>query len=258
MKVVILAGGRGTRLSEETGIRPKPMVEIGGKPVLWHIMKIYSTQGFNEFVICLGYKGYQIKEYFINYFTHNSDLTVDLATNKVELHHCTSEPWHVTLVDTGESTETGGRLTRIQKYVSNEPFFMTYGDGLADFDLDSLLNRHHLNPNAVATVTAVQPLGRFGSMTTEPSGQVATFVEKPQGDGSWINGGFFVLEPPIFDYIQDDTEQFERQPLGRLTRDGGLFAYHHTGFWHPMDTLRDKEILNRLWTEKKAPWKIWE
>lgn len=257
MKVVILAGGRGTRLSEETGIRPKPMIEIGGRPILWHIMKLYGTQGFDDFVICLGYKGYQIKEYFMNYFARNSDLTVDLATNQIEFHHCTSERWRVTLVDTGDATETGGRLLRVKKYVGSEPFFMTYGDGLADVDLRALLLEHRAHPNAVATVTAVQPLGRFGSMMTDPSGHVATFVEKPQGDGHWINGGFFVLEPSIFDYIGSPMEQFEREPLERLTRERGLFAHHHRGFWQPMDTLRDKEFLNRLWADHAAPWKLW-
>lgn len=258
MKVVILAGGLGTRLSEETIVKPKPMVEIGGRPILWHIMKSYSAQGFNEFVICLGYKGYMIKEYFMNYFLHSSDVTVDLRTNNVELHQCNAEPWTVTLVDTGADTQTGGRLAHVKKYIGNEPFFMTYGDGLSNVNLDGLLREHQRHPQAVATVTTVQPSGRFGAVETDNTGLVNHFFEKPKGDGGWINGGFFVLEPPIFDFIQGDFERFEGAPLQRLTREEVLFAYRHEGFWHPMDTLRDKTLLNNLWDSHQAPWKTWD
>ncbi len=257
MKVVILAGGLGTRLSEETVIRPKPMVDIGGKPILWHIMKLYSAQGFHEFILCLGYKGYQIKEYFMNYFLHSSDVTVNLQTNEVELHHCAAEPWKVTLVDTGAETQTGGRLSRIQKYLEDEPFFMTYGDGLSNVRLQDLLREHRQHANAVATMTVVQPLGRFGAVEPDPSGLVHRFHEKPQGDGGWINGGFFVLEPSVFEYIRQDMEPFEGDPLRRLAQRRALFAYRHDGFWHPMDTLRDKTLLNQLWNAGQAPWKIW-
>lgn len=257
MKVVILAGGLGTRLSEETVIRPKPMVDIGGKPILWHIMKLYSAQGFHEFILCLGYKGYQIKEYFMNYFLHSSDVTVNLQTNEVELHHCAAEPWKVTLVDTGAETQTGGRLSRIQTYLEDEPFFMTYGDGLSNVRLQDLLHEHRQHANAVATMTVVQPLGRFGAVEPDPSGLVHRFHEKPRGDGGWINGGFFVLERSVFEYIRHDMEPFEGDPLRRLAQRRALFAYRHDGFWHPMDTLRDKTLLNQLWNAGQAPWKIW-
>lgn len=258
MKVVILAGGMGTRLSEETSVRPKPMVEIGGRPILWHIMKLYATQGFHEFILCLGYKGYQIKEYFMNYFIHSSDVTVNLQTNEVELHHCTAEPWKVTLVDTGAETQTGGRLARIQKYLNDEPFLMTYGDGLSNVRLKNLLEEHQLHSGAVATMTVVQPLGRFGAVELDSLGLIHRFHEKPQGDGGWINGGFFVLEPSVFEYIQGDMEPFEGEPLRQLAEHKVLFAYRHKGFWHPMDTLRDKTLLNQLWNSGNAPWRIWE
>lgn len=257
MKVVILAGGLGTRLSEETELRPKPMVAIGGKPVLWHILKHYSEHGFNEFIICLGYKGYVIKEYFANYFLHESDVTFDMSRNQMEVHNNHAEPWKVTLIDTGIETMTGGRVKRIQPYVNGQTFMLTYGDGLSDVDLTALL-RHHRAHGRIGTVTAVQPLGRFGAMDLDESNIVAAFQEKPGGDGSWINGGFFVLEPDVFDYIEDDRIVFERQPLERLAREQQLSAYRHTGFWQPMDTLREKNLLEDLWNRQQAPWKTWK
>ncbi|MEK7298705.1 MAG: glucose-1-phosphate cytidylyltransferase [Candidatus Margulisiibacteriota bacterium] len=254
-KVVILAGGYGTRLSEETELRPKPMVEIGGKPILWHIMKLYSSYGFNQFVICLGYKGYIIKEFFSNYFLHQSDVTIHLAENKMDIHNSNSEPWVITLVDTGVDTMTGGRVKRIQPYVGNEPFLLTYGDGLGDINMTDLL-AFHRSHRRLATITAVQPLGRFGALELEGN-LVRQFEEKPHGDGGWINGGFFVLNPGIFDYISDDQTILEKTPLENLAADQQLMAYPHHGFWKPMDTLRDKIELNHLWDSGQAAWKKW-
>jgi len=256
MKVVILAGGLGTRISEETQVRPKPMVELGGKPILWHIMKIYSHWGFNDFVVCLGYRGYMIKEYFANYFVHTSDLTFDLAENRVEVHERHSEPWRVTLVDTGDQTQTGGRLKRVRKYLGDEDFCFTYGDGLSNVNVRELVDFHRAQ-KCIATITTVQPPGRFGMLTLEDR-KITGFQEKPQGDGSWINGGFFVLRPEAVDYIVDDTTIWERQPLERLAAEGQLSAFVHKGFWHPMDHLRDKILLDELWASGKAPWKVWE
>lgn len=254
MKTVILAGGIGSRISEETYLKPKPMVEIGGKPILWHVMKIYSKYNLNDFIICLGYKGYMIKEYFANYFLHTSDVTIDIKNNKVEIHQVNSEPWKVTLIDTGEDTMTGGRVKRIQKYI-NETFCLTYGDGLSDVDLPALIEFHKKN-GLLSTITAVQPPGRFGALKLE-NNKVRRFQEKPQGDSGFINGGFFVLEPKIFDYIEDDSTILEREPLENLAKDNQLCAYRHNGFWHPMDTLRDKNKLEELWSGGNAPWKIW-
>ena len=256
MKAVILAGGYGTRISEETALKPKPMVEIGGKPVLWHIMKLYSHHGIQDFVICLGYKGYVIKEYFANYFLHMSDVTFDMSSNnRVEIHQNSAEPWRVTLVDTGENTLTGGRLKRVAKYVGDGDFCFTYGDGVADVDVGAL-TRFHRAHGKLATVTAVQPPGRYGAL--EMSGDdVKGFIEKPQGDGGWINGGFFVLSPKVLDYIEGDSTSWENEPLVALARDGRLNAYHHRGFWQPMDTLRDKNHLEELWQSGRAPWKVW-
>lgn len=256
MKVVILAGGFGTRLSEETIVIPKPMVEIGGKPILWHIMKIYSAHGFNDFIICLGYKGYVIKEYFLNYFYHTSDITVDLQSGEISIHNSYTENWRVTLVDTGLNTMTGGRVKRIKDFVGNETFMLTYGDGVSDVNLNDLLD-YHKNHGKLATVTAVQPAGRFGTLTINDTGLVSKFVEKPAGDGAWINGGFFVLEPKIFDYIEGDHTVWEREPLEKLAEEGNLVAYKHYGFWKAMDTLRDKMELEKIWQEGNAPWKIW-
>ena len=255
MKVVILAGGLGTRLSEETEVRPKPMVEIGGMPILWHIIKIYSTQGFNEFIICLGYKGYIIKEYFANYFLHLSDVTIELATGKINVHNCKSEDIKLTLIDTGISTQTGGRIKRVSEYIGSETFMLTYGDGLADINIKDLLNFHKKNKK-LATVTAVRPPGRFGSLILK-NNEVLRFEEKPLGDGSWINGGFFVLEPEVLNYIKDDNTFWEREPMTKLALDGQLSAYKHLGFWKPMDTIRDRTELQNLWDSGKAPWKIW-
>lgn len=256
MKAVILAGGLGTRISEETGVRPKPMIEIGERPVLWHIMKLYSAHGINEFVICAGYKGYVIKEYFRNYWLHNCDVTFDLRSRDIEVHQDSSEPWRVTVVDTGADTMTGGRLKRVREYVADDTFMLTYGDGVGDIDLTGLLafHRQHGRP---ATVTAVQPSGRFGALELGEGGSVTSFTEKPAGDGAWINGGFFVLEPSVFDYIEGDATSWEREPLERLARDGHLAAYRHDGFWQPMDTLRDKVALEALWSSGRAPWKAW-
>lgn len=255
MKVVILAGGLGSRLMEETQVRPKPMVEIGGKPILWHIMKIYSAFGLNEFVICLGYKGYLIKEYFSNYLLHTSDVTFDFRHSSTEFYASKLEPWRVTLVDTGEQTMTGGRLGRIKQHIGNTTFCMTYGDGVSDIDISKLLKWHH-DQGRSATVTAVQPPGRFGSLQIENS-EVKSFIEKPQGDGGWINAGFFVLEPSIFDLIDGDNCVWEQKPLNTLAHQGELTAYKHTGFWQAMDTLRDYHQLEGLWEKGQAPWRRW-
>lgn len=255
MKAVILAGGLGTRIAEETTVRPKPMVDIGGRPVLWHIMKTYSSHGIQEFVICLGYKGYIIKEYFANYFLHMSDVTFDIAANRLEVHEQHAEPWRVTLVDTGDETMTGGRLKRVRQYLGNEVFCFTYGDGLSNVDVGALISFHR-EQGTLATVTAVQPPGRFGTLDFNKN-RITGFSEKPDGDGGWINGGFFVLSPRVLDYIDGDATSWEREPMERLTREGQLSAYRHTGFWHPMDTLRDKLLLDELWNEGAAPWKIW-
>jgi len=258
MKTLILAGGFGTRLSEETHRIPKPMLEIGGRPILWHIMKLYSFYGFNEFVILLGYKGYMIKEYFANYFLHQSDVTINLLQNKIEVHRHHCEPWIVTLIDTGLNTMTGGRILRARDYVGDEPFLLTYGDGVADVDLDKLVKFHTLHGH-LATVTSVQPEGRFGSISSNETGRIEQFIEKPVGDGAWINAGFFVCEPGVFDYLKDgDATVFERDPLEQLSQDGELFAYQHTGFWKCMDTQRDMLELNQLWDNRKAKWKLWD
>lgn len=256
MKVVILAGGLGTRLSEETVVRPKPMVEIGGRPILWHIMKIYSHYGFNDFVICLGFKGYMIKEYFSNYFLHMSDVTFDMRNNSMEVHQQHAEPWKVTLVDTGMDSMTGGRLKRVAPYLENETFMLTYGDGVANIDIGDLV-RYHRSHGKPATVTSTQPSGRFGALNMGEDGAIHSFQEKPAGDGSWINGGFFVLEPAVIDRIAGDGTVFEKEPLEGLARDGQLMAYRHGGFWQPMDTLRDKQHLEALWNGGQAPWKVW-
>lgn len=257
MKAVILAGGMGTRLAEETSVRPKPMVEIGGKPVLWHILKLYSHHGINDFVICLGYKGYVIKEYFANYFLHTSDVTFDLAENRMEVHHRHSEPWRVTLVDTGEHTQTGGRLRRVRDYLTpNEPFCFTYGDGLSDIDLTRLI-AFHRSQGRLATVTAVQPPGRFGALDIEGQ-RITRFSEKPGGDNTWINGGYFVLQPEALDFIPNDDEAiWERGPMETLAQSGHLSAFRHEGFWQPMDTLRDKMRLEEMWQANNAAWKVW-
>ncbi len=256
MKVVILAGGFGTRLSEETSVRPKPMVEIGGYPILWHIMKIYSSQGFNDFIICLGYKGYVIKEFFSNYWLHQSDVTFDMVQNKIKVHANGVEPWRVTLVETGVGTMTGGRIKKIQPYLdSSEPFCLTYGDGVSNVDMCALVKWHE-QQGTLATLTAVQPVGKFGAISTDQD-KVSSFREKPQGEGRWINGGFFVVSPRVLDYIEGDQTSWEREPLERLAAAGELAAYRHTGFWQAMDTLYDKNYLDRLWNEGAAPWKIW-
>jgi len=257
MKAVILAGGFGTRLSEETVLKPKPMIEIGDSPMLWHIMKLYSFYGFNDFVICLGYKGYVIKEYFANYFLHRSNITFDLAENRMVVHDSYAEPWRVTLEDTGLETFTGGRVKRIAKYVQNETFMLTYGDGVGDVNIRALLEFHKRH-GKMATVTAVQPFGRFGALRINSENIVESFSEKPKGDGAWINGGFFVMEPGVLDYIEGDKTILERTPLERLASEGQLGAYKHSGFWRPMDTLRDKIELESLWNSGKAPWRIWE
>lgn len=256
MKAVILAGGLGTRISEETHLKPKPMIEIGGKPILWHIMKVYSAHGINDFVVCCGYKGYIIKEYFANYFLHMSDVTFDMAKNEMQVHHRNAEPWRVTLIDTGEDTLTGGRLKRVFEYVKDdEAFCFTYGDGVADVDISALINFHKQHQK-LATVTAVQPPGRYGALDMKDN-LVNGFKEKPKGDGGWINGGFFILSPKCINYIQDDQSSWEGEPLTKIAQQGQLMAYQHTGFWQPMDTLRDKNQLEELWASNKAPWKIW-
>lgn len=254
-KVVILAGGLGSRLAEETVIRPKPLVEIGGRPILWHIMRIYSKCGLNDFVICLGYKGYMIKEYFVNYHLHMSDVTFDLSNNSTIVHNRRAEPWRVTLVDTGDDTMTGGRVRRVREHIGNQDFCLTYGDGVADIDINTLLAFHEKH-GLPATVTAVQPPGRFGALGVDSSDRVMSFREKPHGDGTWINGGFLVLSPEVIDYIDGDSTVFEQEPLQRLSMDGKLAAYRHTGFWHPMDTLRDKRQLEELWLSGSAPWRM--
>lgn len=255
MKAVILAGGLGTRISEESVLRPKPMIEIGGKPILWHIMKIYSAHGIKEFIVCLGYKGYLIKEYFANYFLHMSDVTFDMEHNRMEVHQNNAEPWKVTLVDTGENTMTGGRLKRVQSFIGDEDFCFTYGDGVSDVDISAAVKFHQAQ-GTLATLTAVQPPGRFGALDMEHS-KVLSFLEKPQGDGGWINGGFFVLSPGVIDEIEGDQTVWEQKPMERLARNGQLSAYRHSGFWQPMDTMRDKNHLEELWQSGKAPWKIW-
>lgn len=256
MKVLILAGGFGTRLSEETDIRPKPMVQIGGKPILWHIMKIYSKYGFNDFVLLLGYKGYYIKEYFANYFLHQSDVTIDMQTGKMEVLNNSSEPWRITLLDTGLDTMTGGRIKKAQKIVGNESFLLTYGDGVSDINIDKLVKFHKAHGKAI-TISSTQPKGRFGALNLDGE-RVESFLEKPKGDGGWINIGFFVCEPKVFDYIDDGEEVvFEQAPLKNLALDGEMFTFKHNGFWKPMDSLKDKNDLNKLWDNSKAPWKTW-
>ena len=255
MKAVILAGGLGTRISEETTVRPKPMVEVGGKPVLWHIMKNYSAHGIHDFVICCGYKGYVIKEYFANYFLHMSDVTFDMKNNKMEVHQQSAEPWRVTLVDTGEETMTGGRIKRVADYVRSEDFCCTYGDGIGDVNITALIEFHKQH-GKLATLTATQPPGRFGALKLSGH-DILAFQEKPQGDGGWINGGFFVLSPRVLEYIENDKTVWEREPMDRLSREGQIAAFFHSGFWQPMDTLRDKTHLEELWASGKAPWKTW-
>jgi len=255
LKAVILAGGMGTRISEETTLKPKPLVEIGGMPILWHIMKMYSAHNINDFVICLGYKGYMIKEYFSNYFLHMSDVTIDIANNKMDVHQKFSEPWKITLVDTGDQTMTGGRLKRVEKYVNDDIFCFTYGDGLSDVDITKLVDFHN-STRSKATLTAVRPPGRYGSLSLNQN-KVEHFFEKPEGDGAWINGGFFVLNNDVFDYVSNDSTIWEREPLEKLANEGNLSAYKHQGYWQPMDTLRDKIKLEEIWSLGKAPWKIW-
>lgn len=258
MKAVILAGGLGTRLSEETELKPKPMVEIGGRPILWHIMKIYSHYGINDFIILTGYKSHVIKDYFINYYTRYSDITVDLLNNSVELHKTRTEPWRVTMLYTGADTMTGGRIAKAKEYLKNERFLLTYGDGVADINIESLIKHHELS-GKIATLTAVQPSGKFGALNIDKSDNILSFKEKPQGDGAWINGGFFVCEPDIFNYLKNDVNCiFEKEPLENLANDNELNAYKHSGFWRPMDTLRDKKELTEMWMTGKAPWAIWQ
>ncbi len=258
MKVVILAGGLGTRLSEETEMRPKPMVEIGGKPILWHIMKIYSSYGFNEFIICLGYKGNMIREYFANYFLYQSDVTINLSDNSIDVHNCKAEPWKITLVDTGLNTQTGGRIKRIKNYIDGKPFFITYGDGVSDVNIEKLLKFHKKNKKLL-TMTAVQPEGRFGSLDIDQNTDaIIKFLEKPKGDNAWINGGFFIAQPEIIDYIKNDMTVFEREPLEKLAKESNLIAYKHKGMWKCMDTQRDKSQLNQMWETGNAEWKVWD
>lgn len=258
MKVLLLAGGLGSRLSEETVLKPKPMVEIGGYPILWHIMKIYSSYGFNDFVVLTGYKSHVIKDYFINYYQQYSDITVDMQQNSVEIHKTRNEPWRVTMLYTGQNTMTGGRIKKAQHYVGSEPFMLTYGDGVSNINIKKLLQSHQ-SSGCLATMTAVQPTGRFGALQLAKNGIITSFAEKPRGDGSWINGGFFVCQPEVFNYIEDgDNVIFERDPLEKLAAAGQLHAYKHEGFWQPMDTLRDKMELTELWKSGKAPWKVWE
>jgi len=254
MKTIILAGGLGTRISEESGLRPKPMIEIGGKPIIWHIMKMYFSHGINDFLICCGYKGYVIKEYFANYFLHMTDVTIDMTNNNIEVHYKNAEPWKVTLVDTGESTQTGGRLKRVADYIDGD-FCMTYGDGVSSVDISALL-KFHKSHDKLATMTAVQPPGRFGALEIHGT-KINSFLEKPQGDGAWINGGFFVLKPDVLDLIDGDETFWERKPLEKLAEHGQLEAFFHNGFWQPMDTLRDKNYLEDLWATGNAPWKSW-
>ena len=256
MKVVILAGGIGSRLSEETSLKPKPMVEIGEMPILWHILKIYSHYGYNDFIICLGYKGYLIKEYFYNYFLHKSDVTIDLKNNEVNYHKSESENWKITLVDTGMNTMTGGRIKRIRDYVNGDSFMLTYGDGVSNIDINALY-KNHKKSTSICTVTAVPPPGRFGALKIDKNGTVTSFEEKTEGKSSLINGGFFVCEDGVFDYIKDDDTIFEKEPLENMSKDGKLNSYRHYGFWRPMDTLRDKNQLSELWNQNKAPWKLW-
>lgn len=257
MKAVILAGGLGTRLSEETSIKPKPMVEVGGQPILWHIMKIYSAHGINEFIVCCGYKGYVIKEYFANYFLRMSDVTFDMCTNRMEVHAGKAEPWRVTLVDTGENTLTGGRLKRVREHIGNETFCFTYGDGVSNIDVAELI-KFHKEQGTLATLTAVQPPGRFGAIAlAQGQNQITAFHEKPGGDGAYINGGYFVLEPEVIDYIEDDSTTWEQEPLQKLAHGGQLSAFKHDGFWQPMDTLKDKNYLEGMWQKGNAPWKVW-
>ncbi|WDF54701.1 glucose-1-phosphate cytidylyltransferase [Mucilaginibacter sp. KACC 22063] len=257
MKVVLLAGGLGTRLSEETVLKPKPMVEIGGMPILWHIMKIYSSYGFNDFIVCLGYKGYIIKEYFANYFLHKSDVTIDLKDNSVKVHDSQAEPWKITLIDTGNESMTGGRIKRVQPYIGNEPFMLTYGDGVGNINIKELVNFHNTH-GRLCTVTSVQPSGRFGALNILDDNSVHSFMEKPKGDGAWINGGYFVCQPQVFDYIKDgDSTIWEQAPMEQIANDEQMSAYKHNGFWRPMDTLKDKHDLNTLWDKNQAPWKTW-
>ena len=258
MKAVILAGGLGTRLSEETEMRPKPMVEIGGKPILWHIMKIYSSYGFNEFIICLGYKGNMIREYFANYFLYQSDVTINLSDNSIDVHNCKAEPWKITLVDTGLNTQTGGRIKRIKNYIDGKPFFITYGYGVSDVNIEKLLKFHKKNKKLL-TMTAVQPEGRFGSLDIDQNTDaIIKFLEKPKGDNAWINGGFFIAQPEIIDYIKNDMTVFEREPLEKLAKESNLIAYKHKGMWKCMDTQRDKSQLNQMWETGNAEWKVWD
>lgn len=256
MKVVILAGGLGTRLSEETVVRPKPMVEIGGMPILWHIMKIYSAHGFHEFVICLGYKGYVIKEYFANYFLHQSDVTIDLTTNQIHIHDSQAEPWQITLVDTGKDSMTGGRIRRVRHHLGNEPFLLTYGDGVGNINITQLVDFHRAHGKR-CTLTAVQPSARFGALDVADDSAVRSFLEKPKGDGAWINGGFFVCQPDVIDLIAGDDTVWERYPMETLAAEGELMAFRHDGFWKPMDTLRDKTELETAWERGTAEWKVW-
>jgi glucose-1-phosphate cytidylyltransferase len=255
MKAVILAGGFGTRISEESYIKPKPMIEIGGRPILWHIMKIYSAYGISEFIICLGYKGYAIKEYFSNYFLHMSDVTFDMNNNNMEVHNNHSEPWKVTLIDTGSDTMTGGRLKRVKDFLGDETFCFTYGDGVSDVNMRELIE-FHKSQNAIATMTAVQPPGRFGALSMEGT-KIKKFQEKPKGEGGWVNGGFFVLEPNVFDYVENNQTVWEKEPLERLAAEKNLHAFKHTGFWQAMDTLRDKMKLEEYWKSDNPPWKVW-
>lgn len=258
MKVLLLAGGLGTRLSEETDIKPKPMVEIGDRPILWHIMKIYSQYGYNDFIVLLGYKGYYIKEYFANYFRHRADFTVDLSNNSIEFFNNKTEPWKITLLDTGKDSMTGGRIKRAQELIGDEPFMLTYGDGVIDIDIDDLVAFHKTHGKAM-TITSARPEGRFGALNIVGDGKVSNFLEKPKGDGGWINAGFFVCEPKVFHYITEgDQTIFEGAPLANLAKDGEIYAFKHEGFWKPMDTLRDKQQLQNLWESHQAPWKVWK
>jgi glucose-1-phosphate cytidylyltransferase len=257
MKVLILAGGLGSRLSEETSLKPKPMVEIGGKPILWHIMKIYSSHGFNDFVVLCGYKGYMIKSYFANYIRHTADMTIDMEKDTIVYHKCHAEPWKITLVDTGMETMTGGRIKRVKQYIGDETFMLTYGDGVANINIADLVDFHNNHGKSI-TMSSVQPEGRFGAIVINNEYKVTNFKEKPRGDGDWINAGFFVCNPEVLDYIEGDHTFFEREPLENLAKDGELFTFRHTGFWKPMDTLRDKNELEEMWNKNSAPWKTWK